>query len=251
MQATLLQLGGRRPSPINAPSSRERVPIALSFREAGDPFAGFGSPLTLRIGLDASLSYGPLRNILARIHGHTPAIELRFVEGQAADVAEKVSHGTLDLGFVQHPVDRPLVVAEACWSETIVVAVPEGHRLAAHQKIGREALRQETFLAPLDEEQLLRTPNEIAATLGGRPRLIIPTQVHRDTLMHLVGLGFGIALTPSGGLGAYYPGVVYRTISDPEPLLPVHALWRPDALTPEASVLLEYARDEGRKGLVA
>ncbi|OJV31674.1 MAG: hypothetical protein BGO24_05750 [Sphingomonas sp. 67-36] len=102
----------------------------------------------------------------------------------------------------------------------------------------------------INETRVIRTANEIATILEGRPRLIIPTQVHRDTLMHLVGLGFGIALTRSCALGVYYPGVIYRPISAPEPHAAVYAIWRPETLSPEASVLLAYAQAEGRQGAV-
>ena len=195
-----------------------------------------------------SLSYGPLRNVLARLQKTEPAIDVRFVEGDDDDIADQVARGTIDVAFIQKRVDKASIVSEHCWNETIVVALPEGHRLAGHHALHREALRCETFLMAINETRVIRTANEIATILEGRPRLIIPTQVHRDTLMHLVGLGFGIALTRSCALGVYYPGVIYRPISAPEPLAAVYAIWRPETLSPEASVLLAYAQAEGRQG---
>ncbi len=238
----------RRFLKLSAPSSGSQKRLSHSLRDACSHFTGGSTSASLRIGLDASLSYGPLRNVLARLQKTEPAIDVRFVEGDDDDIADQVARGTIDVAFIQKRVDKASIVSEHCWNETIVVALPEGHRLAGHHALHREALRCETFLMAINETRVIRTANEIATILEGRPRLIIPTQVHRDTLMHLVGLGFGIALTRSCALGVYYPGVIYRPISAPEPHAAVYAIWRPETLSPEASVLLAYAQAEGRQG---
>lgn len=238
----------RRFLKLSAPSGGSQKRLSHSLRDACSHFTGGSTSASLRIGLDASLSYGPLRNVLARLQKTEPAIDVRFVEGDDDDIADQVARGTIDVAFIQKRVDKASIVSEHCWNETIVVALPEGHRLAGHHALHREALRCETYLMAINETRVIRTANEIATVLEGRPRLIIPTQVHRDTLMHLVGLGFGIALTRSCALGVYYPGVIYRPISTPEPHAAVYAIWRPETLSPEASVLLAYAQAEGRQG---
>lgn len=247
---TLEPSNNRRFLKLSAPSGGPQKRLSHSLRDACSHFTGGSTSASLRIGLDASLSYGPLRNVLARLQKTEPAIDVRFVEGDDDDIVDQVARGTIDVAFIQERVDNASIVSEHCWNETIVVALPEGHRLAGHHALHREALRCETFLMAIDETRVIRTANEIATILEGRPRLIIPTQVHRDTLMHLVGLGFGIALTRSCALGVYYPGVIYRPISAPEPHAAVYAIWRPETLSPEASVLLAYAQAEGRQGAV-
>ncbi|NWP29075.1 LysR family transcriptional regulator substrate-binding protein, partial [Escherichia coli] len=75
-----------------------------------------------------------------------PAIDVRFVEGNGDDIADQVARGTINVAFIQERVNKASIVSEHCWNETIVVALPEGHRLAGHHALRREALRCETFL---------------------------------------------------------------------------------------------------------
>ncbi|NWP05771.1 LysR family transcriptional regulator substrate-binding protein, partial [Escherichia coli] len=58
-----------------------------------------------------------------------PAIDVRFVEGNGDDIADQVARGTINVAFIQERVNKASIVSEHCWNETIVVALPEGHRL--------------------------------------------------------------------------------------------------------------------------
>ena len=68
----------------------------------------------------------------------------------------------------------------------------------------------------------------------------------RDSLMNLVGLGFGVALVEGGALGTFYPGVVYRPIASPWTVLPFYAVWRPSRDNLELGPFLSAARDAAK-----
>jgi DNA-binding transcriptional LysR family regulator len=229
-------------------SAFERAWIAAGSREAGAYFAGCGSEPSLRIGLGAALSYGPLRNVLGRLRAEAPELTVRFLEGPDHWIAGQVGRGVLDIAFVQAPVVARGCTSEELWNEPVMAAVAENHELASGNGVTRDALKKETFLALADERGVIAAASRITRILGGRPKLIVPTPVHRDTLMNLVGLGYGLAFVSSSGLGAFYPGVAYKTIDGPTPHIAVSAIWRPDMIERKAVALLDAARQEGREG---
>lgn len=101
------------------------------------------------------------------------------------------------------------------WSERIMVALPESHRLAGNNIVYWTDLKDETFLfserdpGPEIQDILLA---KLAAP-GERPK-VISHDVSRENIKSLVGAGFGVSLMCEACVGAAYTGVVYREARD-------------------------------------
>jgi DNA-binding transcriptional LysR family regulator len=74
--------------------------------------------------------------------------------------------------------------------------------------------------------------------------------VGRETLMHLVALGFGISIISEAGIATCYPGVVFRPLATDQDMLPYSAVWLPGNDNPALRRLLSLARSMSQVRMV-
>lgn len=125
------------------------------------------------------------------------------------------------------------------------VALPSAHPLASRERIYWSDLHGETFVAPKttadDIEAMVRTR---LAQPGKEPQIII-TEVSRETVLGVVGMGRAITLVSAGSLGMTIDGVAIRQLFDgtgPH-LLSFSAYWRDDNRNQALSTFLHFLRD--------
>ncbi len=176
---------------------------------------GKGDAGRLTVGFYTSLSAGNLRASLIEYASRFPKIEIRTYEGARSCLFTGVDAGRLDVAIVTgDPISRD-GKAVGLWSERIMVALPEHHRLASSHIVYWTDLRDETFLmsrrdpGPEIQDILLA---KLAAP-GERPK-VISHDISRENIKSLVGAGFGVSLMCEACIGANYPGVVYREARD-------------------------------------
>ncbi|WP_158815394.1 LysR family transcriptional regulator [Methylocapsa sp. S129] len=176
---------------------------------------GRGEAGQLAIGFYTSLSNGNLRATLMDYARRFPQIEISMFESSRLRLATAVRNGGLDIAIVTG--ESPLLDCKAAplWSERILVAVPEGHRLAASETVYWTDLRGETLLLNQDDpgeefQDLLVTK---LASSEDRPR-VLRHDVSRGSLKNLVGAGFGVSLVTEAGIGLTFPGLIYREVRD-------------------------------------
>jgi DNA-binding transcriptional LysR family regulator len=178
---------------------------------------GRGESGWLRIGLYVSLSRGPLREALATYMARYAGVEVRIIDETRSQLMEDMNRGAVDIvilagqirGSMPHQV-LPL------WTERVLLAVPEDHRLARKSIVTWDDLRGERILlATRDPGPGLR--DLLVAHLGGvgmQPRIIY-TRAQRDTLIGMVGFRRALTLLYGSNAGVRHPGVVYRELVDP------------------------------------
>jgi len=184
--------------------------MATTARDIGKGDAG-----RITVGFYTSLSAGNLRASLIEYASRFPNVDVRTYEGPRACLFAGVDAGRIDVAIVTgDPVTRDGNVM-GLWSERIIVALPEGHRLAGNNIVYWTDLKEETFLlsqrdpGPEIQDILL---SKLAAP-GERPRVISHT-ISRENIKSLVGAGFGVSLMCEACIGASYPGVAYREARD-------------------------------------
>lgn len=200
----------------------------------------------LRVGFASSLSRGPLRNLLRTVHQRPHGPKLSFLEGGRTDVILAARRGEVDIGFVSGPEDWTKLRSEELWRDRLVAAMAEDHPLARQNSVNSEDLQRQIFLAsgaPADRQGQLAL---VERAIGGEPAGFVCVPAERESVFHLVGLGFGVALTCSSAMGTLYPGVVYRTIASPWTVLPFYAVWRAGSNSPELGPFLTAAREAAR-----
>ncbi len=177
--------------------------------------AGRGEAGRLTIGFHTSLSAGNLRATLLDYAQQFPQVDIGLIEGSRTRLDAALRNGALDIAIVTGETSLVGARATPLWSERIVAALPEGHRLATRETIAWSDLRGETVLLnrhdPGDEFQDLVVAK--LASPQNRPE-IVWQNVSRGTLKTLVGAGFGISVMTEACIGANLPGLIFRDVRD-------------------------------------
>lgn len=199
----------------------------------------------LTIGVHASLSAGNLRATLVEYRRRFPDVETHLVDGSSDDLISDLASSAVDIAFVAQSGtgwrDRSLTV----WSERLVVALPDSHRLCAREFVSWDNLRGEPLLFPQrgPGQEFL---NLITSKIGSlEPRRILRHDVALDRLLTLVGCGWGLLLALEGATGAVYPGVIFREMHEAggPTRLNFRGYWREANGNPSLPHFLEMLRE--------
>jgi DNA-binding transcriptional LysR family regulator len=153
-----------------------------------------------------------------------------------------VARGELDVIFVTGAPDVTGLASEKLWTESIFVALPSMHALADRNIVSWDDLSAETFVLNARgpgaeiEDYLIR----MLARPGFRPKVEMH-DVARDSLLTMVGMGFGITITSASSIRRELAGVVFLPIEGEKDALWSSAVWSkgPDNLLLKR--FLEYA----------
>jgi DNA-binding transcriptional LysR family regulator len=184
---------------------------------------------TLTLGFIDSAAPGILPPLIRRFTARYPNVKLRLRELGTRLQLEAVQAGEIDVGIVRGPVWNSALAGRLIAAESLLVALPAGHRLAGEAAVRLTDLREEGFITyPADRgaglyEETLRLCHEA----GFDPRIVQEAN-EIATICALVDAGLGVAIVPES-VGAIAPaGIVYRP-TDPRAELERWAVWRDHA----------------------
>lgn len=131
------------------------------------------------------------------------------------------------VGFTRPPVQEAFLEAEEVVTETLMVALPEKHRLRHRGEIALTDLADEPFLicSMSCEPGLHNLYLGLIQDAGFRPR-VVQEAAHIQTQVGLVAAGVGICLVPSSAARLQQAGVVFRALSVPQKSLTKLMVWR-------------------------
>jgi DNA-binding transcriptional LysR family regulator len=207
---------------------------------------GRGEAGRLAIGFYTSLSSGNLRATLSDYTQRFPEIEIELIESSRTRLLTALRNGAIDIAIVTGEAPCLNNQAMSLWSERIVAALPEDHRLAASETIYWTDLRGETLLMsrhdPGPEIQDLLLARLVSPE--DRPK-VVRHDLSRENIKSLVGAGFGVSLVTESGVGANFAGVIYRAARDGTGPVRVDysANWREDNDNPALASFLKLLRE--------
>jgi DNA-binding transcriptional LysR family regulator len=177
--------------------------------------AGRGEVGRLAIGFYTSLSAGNLRATLIDYAQRFPQIQVRMIESSRTRLTTALRNGSIDVAIVTG--QTPLLDSQimSLWSERMVVALPEAHRLVDGETVYWTDLKDETLLinrhdpGPEIQDLLLAK----LASPGDRPKVLFH-DTSLGNIMSLVGAGFGVSLARESDIGANFSGLIYRELRD-------------------------------------
>jgi len=189
----------------------ERAFVGLNRIKAFAEEIGRQNAGMLRIAVMPALANGIMPRYLARFLKDRPNIHVSLSGIPSTMVIEAVASGQADLGFADGPLDRPGFLTESR-PVPAVVAMPEGHRLAAYVTIGPADLEGEHMIT-LEPGTLFAMRVEVA--LAGIPRASTIETRLSHTALSLVSEGVGITIIdPSSASDFQNRGVVVRPFSE-------------------------------------
>jgi LysR family transcriptional regulator, hydrogen peroxide-inducible genes activator len=234
-QSLGLQLIERAPNNVSLTAAGEEI-VARARRiiEASDEVVtlarGKRDPLAgpLRLALLPTIGPYLLPRVAPAIRRALPRLELRLYEYQTAPMLERLRGGELDAGILALPVELDGLESRELYREAFMVALPERHPLAAHDKLRVADLKGETLLLLEDGHCMRDQALEVCSRAGVRePQDFRATSL--ETLRQMVATGAGVTLLPELAVrGAYRSarGVALRPFARPAPARHVGAVWR-------------------------
>lgn len=199
--------------------------------------AAAGQAGRLTLAFVSSADYSVLPPFLRAYRAAFPQVRISLREATSDLQHEDLLHGRLDAGLLIAPLPeraRAELDYMSVLSEPLVLAAPAG--LAALDGPGPVSLRA---LAPLP---LIIFPRAIAPALhdailavfgsAGITPEIGQEAIQMQTIVGLVSAGMGLALVPQSVSNLMRPGVEYRTLADPTPLVETGLAWRRDNQSP-------------------
>jgi DNA-binding transcriptional LysR family regulator len=166
--------------------------------------------------------------VLARaVRESYPDIEL-VMQGQtyANAALARIADGTLDLGFIRLPFIAPGVEYQVVEDEELVVALPEGHRLASRPRLALADLANEPWVTfPADAGSSLQSLLQQVCLSAGFVPNVVQSAPDSYTITALVAAHVGVTLTLTSVMRSIPDGVVYRPLSDDLPIVESAVAW--------------------------
>ena len=160
------------------------------------------------------------------------------------DLATALEERRLDVALMMSHAVGPHAESVPLYRDRLVAAVPAGHPLADRARLDRDALRGETILVQgWDDSQAAR--DLFTSFLGSGVRY----QSHaasKQSLFALVSAGFGITLAAASLAALAPPGVVFKTINDPDATVQIVMAWLPELEDATVGRFVAFLRDVAR-----
>lgn len=208
--------------------------------------AAAGDSGRLHVGVHGLIPGSFLDMLLTRFRAEHPAIVIEMVEGSARETLAHLHARRIDVAFLVGTFDLPDCHSRPIWTETLVVAMMEGHRLAERSGVTWADLTGETFLVRHGGTGP-QVHDHIVHRLAGRwpPPHVQRFEVERGTLLSMVAHDFGVTLLGSASQVSPTAGIVLLPITDePEPVV-FSAIWSPFDQSQTLRNLLDLARRMG------
>lgn len=209
--------------------------------------AALGECGRLRIGIHALIPRSFLAELIAQYREDHPGVEVEITESTAREAVTQLRADRLDIAFVAGTPELPDCHARQMWTEPLVAALPDRHRLAERPAVTWAELAGETFLVRHGGTGP-QAHDHIVLRLAGRWPVssIQRFDVGRGTLLSMIGQGFGITIFGAATSLLPTSGVTFLPFADePEPV-PFSAVWSPFNQGAALRNLLNLASEMGR-----
>jgi DNA-binding transcriptional LysR family regulator len=219
--------------------------------------AAAGEAGRLALAFVTSADYSVLPPFLRRYSERYPGVHLTLQETTSDVQVEELLAGRIDAGLLIPPLPdkaRAELDYMKVLQEPLILCAPAG--LAALRGTHARARAQAPApirLQDLPHLPLIIFPREISPALydailscfraAGLAPAIGQQAIQMQTIVSLVSAGMGLALVPQSVCNLMRPGVEYRTLADPTPLVETGIAWRRDNPSPVLKGFLELLRD--------
>ncbi len=193
------------------------------------------------VGTFSSVATHVLPGVIERFGAGHAQVEFELRMGDYSEIESWVADGLVDLGFLPYPpqVPREGLAREAVLVDELMAVVPQGHPLAAQDRVRLADLAREPFI-------LLErgSDNEISPLFG---RAGLEPQARLSTwddyaIMSMVENGLGLSILP-GLILTRCPYRIEKRPLDPPVTRELAAVYRPGLLSTAARAFLDCLLD--------
>jgi DNA-binding transcriptional LysR family regulator len=200
----------------------------------------------LRLASFSTASATLMTHALALFRQRFPKVELEFTEADPEDTFPGLKRGEFDLAVVFDYPAFPLdfsrdVEAELIYEESMRVALPPGHPLAAAKSVRISDLADEDWLCGALPSSCRFQVINLCREAGFEPRIAFQSEDY-GVIKGFVAGGLGIAILPE--LAGGHPGIELRPVRGQKPVRRVWAVTREsDVRSPAAEQMLGILRE--------
>ncbi len=188
--------------------------------------AGLGNVGRLRLGVRLPSVGEPIQGLLKTWRGQNPRVDIRIFEMNERDILTAIKERRLDLAFMTKHTLWPHSVAIPVYKERLLAALPKGHKLARRKALTWEMMREDTFLVQGWEES--QTAREYYASFMGSGIRFATHSASKQSILGLVGAGYGITIVTQSQAQVRIPGVMFRHIREENAEVEVQLTWVPE-----------------------
>jgi DNA-binding transcriptional LysR family regulator len=197
--------------------------------------AARGEVGSLAIGFITPVEYNVLPPLLGEFRRSYPGVSLSLREVMTDQQLAELESGTLDVGLLTAPVDRPTLWCHRVWRERVIVAIPAVHELARST-------------APISVRRLAALYDDVIqfCRRGGFSLTIAQEVAQSHTIISLVSAGLGLAIVPESMQGLRRAGVTYRSFREESPSVETVVAYKKDRISPLVENFVNLARKPRR-----
>lgn len=197
--------------------------------------AGRGETGRVRVAFAGASSHVMVGKLAKTVRQTHPGIEFELYSSNFATPAlDKVVSGTMDIGLGRWNFIPAALNSRTIARERLVMALPEGHRLAGATEVHMKDLAGEQFVSlPPHPGAILRDLLLRLANQAGYVPQIVQVAPDSLTMVSLVAAEIGLAMTVSSvPENLQYPGVVFLPVADSTESILLRLVWRADDNSP-------------------
>ncbi len=215
--------------------------------------AGGAERSHLSVGFPEYANHTAVADILQTFQRRYPYVDLEehemFTLQQTLQQVEDLQKGTLDVAFLLSPVKNEALATEHVLNIELVAALPENHPLADRSSLALRELANERIILfsrrfhPYCYDYVVQCCNEA----GFEPDVVQrkePQLYSGATTYRMVASGVGVAIVARPLVHtSRLPGVVFKPLREPAPVLELAATWRREDLASNLRAFLEVVRE--------
>ncbi|WP_144162268.1 LysR family transcriptional regulator [Paraburkholderia sp. BCC1885] len=221
-----------------------RVFTALQQARDSVKAAANGFHCQLRVALSDGITPSRLPTLLALCRQEEPEVDIRLYEVPLSQQIRGLQDDLYDVGFAQSNDVGEHIVAEAAWSDPLMVAVPARHHLLKYKRIPLDEMLHFPLVlcCPQACEGHAKQVDRALRQSDFEP-LIVERVASFDLMMALVSAGFAVGLAGAPHiLASREAGVVARPLAGRSPMLTTYLLYRNGESSEVLSRFIERAQ---------
>jgi DNA-binding transcriptional LysR family regulator len=203
---------------------------------------GSGEAGEVRLGVRLPPIGEPLSDLLAKWRVTYPNVVLTVSEMNDRDLATALEERRLDAALTFGDAVPPQAECVKLYAERVVAAIPAGHRLAEQPGLDCGDLCTETILVQGWEES--QAARQLYTSLLGDGARFRSHPASKQSVLALVGAGFGVTLATAGQAEVAFPGVVFRELSDADLWIEIVLAWLPTLEDATVGRFVAFFRDQ-------
>jgi DNA-binding transcriptional LysR family regulator len=198
----------------------------------------------LRLGVRMPPIGQPLQPLLATWRTRHPGVVLTLHELNDSEIFAALAERNLDAALVTTHALRRGANSIPVYREPLVAALPHGHILASYESLTWTLLSDQVLLTQGWDDS--HSEREFYASFLGDGVKFSSHPASKQSVMALVGAGFGITLAAQSQAEVVFPGVVYKPILEDDAWLQVELAWLPTSEDAAVGRFVAFMRDEAR-----